>query len=172
MINSPIILNGLSEILNKTAESLQSTHPDLRISGCDLKSKSIWIENFEYIDNGRKINQIYRKVKLESLVHPSGKKVKGADFRDLIEVVSFRLFLDDDVPVSFYKWEYKKSGGLLKKEDRIDLSPKCDISEALEKILDNIITEELPKFRRDSKEKTIADDQLQKIGSFEPLAVS
>jgi len=54
----------------------------------------------------------------------------------------------------------------LKKEDRIDLLSPCDISQAIEKTLEDIIFKELPKFRGRSKEKPISEDQLQKISSF------
>jgi hypothetical protein len=172
MINSPIILNCLSEILIEKVDLLISEYPELRISGCDLNSKSIWIENFEFIENGKKINQVYSKGKLEIRVHPNGKKVKEQNLEVLIATIMFNLFIRDREPISYYKWEYKKSSGLLKKEDRIDLLTECTVSEAFDKTLKDIITEELPKFRGNSKEKTISEDQLEKMSFFEPLSVS
>jgi hypothetical protein len=42
------------------------------------------------------------------------------------------------------------------------MSP-CDISQAIEKTLEDIISKELPKFRGSSKEKPISEDQLTQI---------
>jgi len=63
MINSPFILDGISAILIENIERLYSTHPDLKFSGCELGSKSVIIENFEFFEGSKKINQIYSKGK-------------------------------------------------------------------------------------------------------------
>ena len=172
MINSPIVLDFISEILIKNVDSLSHIYPDLKISGCDLMSKSIWIENFEFIEGTNKINNIYSKGKLEVSIHQSGKKSKKSDLEDLITIISIRMFLGDDEPISFYKWESNKTSCLLKKEDRIVLMSPCSIPQAFKKTFEDIIHGELPKFRGDSKEKKLSDDQLLKLSSFNGLSIS
>lgn len=168
MINSIYILNHISYILKETVNNWRSTYPDLRVSGCDLNSRAIWIENFEFINNGKKINQVYTKGKLEAAIHPCGKIPKEPSLENLITSISFKLLLNDREPVSFYKWESKQTSGLLKKEDRFDLSI-CNVSKAFEITLEDVISKELPKFIGYSKEKKLSEDQLRKISSFEAL---
>lgn len=172
MINSPIMLDGISEILNENVESLCNTYPDLKISGCELMSKSIWIENFEFVEGAKKINNVYSKGKLEISIHSSGKKPKRIDLESSIVIISFRLFLGEGEPISFYKWEFNKTSSLLKKEDKTDLLCPCNISQAIKRTLEDVVLKELPRFRGSSKEKTISDDQLTKISSFNGIAVS
>ncbi len=166
MIKSIYILNGISYILKETLDNLRSTYPDLRVSGCDLNSKVIWIENFEFIYNGKKINNIYTKGKLEVSIHSNGRKVKESSLENLITSISLNFLLEGEM-VCFYKWEFKKSSGLLKKQD-YDLCT-CNISEAFKKTLEDVITKELPKFIGNSKEKKLSEDQLRKISSFDAL---
>jgi len=158
MINSPVILNFISEILIENVESLRDIYPDLKISGCDLMSRSIWIENFEFIEGTNKINNIYSKGKLEVLIHQSGKKSKKFDLEDLITIISIRMFLGDNEPVTFYKWESNKTSCLLKKEDKIILMNPCNIPQAFKTTFEDIVHRELPKFRGNSKEKKLSDE--------------
>jgi hypothetical protein len=158
---SVYILDNISKILNNNVGKLRSTYPDLKISGSNFKS--IWIENFEFLDNGKKINHIYTKGKLEILVHPNGRKVKESSLENLITSISLNLRIEGEIS-SYYKWEYKKSSGLLKKQD-IDLC-KCDVYSVFEITLEDIIKKELPKFRGGSKEKTVLEDQLKQLSFF------
>src|SRR3989304_6636267 len=169
MIDLLYILNGLSEILWENINNWKIIYPDLKIANSDLLTKSISIENFEFIDGGKKIDKVYSKGKLEISVHSSGKKAKESDLESLIQILSVKLLLNDRRPFCSYKWEYKKPSGLLKKNDEDLLSP-CNISEAFEKTLKDVITEELPKFRRDSKERTLSDDQVRILSSFEAVS--
>ncbi len=161
ILESSYVLDNISDILTDNIGKLGNKYPDLNIAGANLKS--IWIENFEFIDNGKKINNIYTKGKLVVSVHLNGRKIKESSLENLITSISLNFHLDGEVKC-FYKWEFSKSSGLLKKQD-YDLC-KCDVHDAFEKTLEDIIRVELPKFRGYSKEKTIPDDQTKKISSF------
>jgi hypothetical protein len=170
MIDLLYILNGLSEILWENIDNWKIIYPDLKIANSDLLAKSISIENFEFIDGGKKIDKVYSKGKLEISVHASGKKAKESDLESLIQILSVKLLLNDREPICFYKWEYKKPSGLLKKNDKIVLLSTCNISEAFEKTLEDVINKELPKYRSDSKERPLSEDQLRIISSFEAVS--